>query len=124
MNKFDVFTSHKCQYYCKRLEVTVPDIIFREKEYNLFNEYLKQLYKDRYVPIKVDGTLRGASSLAQETIFINLDSEEHKTYDDVEETLIHELVHYTKPSYKHYTKRFQECCKKLKQGRVKNGRFF
>ena len=124
MNKLETFVTHKCIKYCKMLKVDMPELIFEEKKYKLFEEYLESLYKDRYIPVKIGGDLRGASSLVQKTVFINVDSAHNQTLDAIEDTLIHELIHYTKPSYKHYTKRFKMCCTKLKQGRVKNGRFF
>jgi hypothetical protein len=43
--------------------------------------------------------------------------------EDLDHTIRHELLHYAKPSYNHYSAEFEDRMKKLKLGKIKNGRF-
>jgi hypothetical protein len=41
----------------------------------------------------------------------------------LDDTIRHEMIHLAKPSYNHRSKEFADRMKRLKQGKLKNGRF-
>lgn len=124
----------KVDYYCNLLEITPPRVMLTRKEYEKWKLQKRQQIINDFklqnpdLPISIVAHTRvGRSNYLgvchREEGFIVLNVKAESTLKAIDNTIRHELIHYAKPSYNHQSQTFQDRMKKLKRGKIKNGRF-
>ena len=108
----------KVQHYCNLLQVSAPRVFFIMAEYNRWKVEKRKSSNGSRVGRT---SCLGVCHRSEGVIVILV--KRAKNLIELDNTIRHELVHYTKPSYNHYSKEFIDRMKRLKNGKIKNGRF-
>lgn len=118
-------TTHKKQWleeklilYCQLLEIEIPALILTKKEYENWKQEKRTNSNQRVGRVNYLGVCHKKDNL------IVLNVKHHQNLLALDDTLRHELIHLAKPSYNHRSKTFVDKMRKLKQGKIKNGRFY
>jgi len=111
--------NQKINYYCNLLKVKIPRIILTHSEYEKFKKELREKYN--HIRVGRSNYL-GVCHRAEKVIIIRV--KHLPNCKELDYTIRHELLHYAKPSYNHYSKEFYDRLKRLKQGKLnQEGRF-
>lgn len=111
----------KVKCYCDLLQVVTPTILFTMAEYNRKKEEMRKQKKKKYVG-RDNPYLYGVCH--RDEYFIVILVKRHTSLNNMDNTIRHELLHLTKPSYNHKGKDFFDRMDRLKKGWIKNGRFY
>ena len=109
---------NKVKYYCEVLGIVEPKVFLTMSEYNTWKAQkrlesgFRRVGRSNCLGVchKVDG-------------FIVILPKRSRNLKCLDNTIRHELIHYSKPSYNHYGANFLDRMKRLKKGQIKNGRF-
>lgn len=112
------WVSKKINHYCSLLKIETPNVFLTMAEYDQWKKE-KRLKTGK---IRV-GRSNCLGVCHKRDNFIVILVKRAKNLDSLDETIRHELIHFSKPSYNHYSKEFKDRMKKLKLGKIKNGRF-
>lgn len=102
--------------YCQQLGVSVIPKIYwdlQDLQQNLSSETL-EFYLQLFLLHDFED-IDGATSRFSHVIFINFAN--HRSFDDLIDTLLHELVHYRFP-LKNHSQRFDKKIRDLKEGKI------
>lgn len=115
----------KVNNYCQTLSVKPPTfLILTRKTYQEWKEWRKETnphYKGRNFS-RFLGVCHGNCKYERFGM-IALNVKLSPNLKRLDETIRHELIHWSKPSYNHRSQEFFDRMNKLKQGKIKNGRF-
>lgn len=124
----------KTNHYCHLLQVEPPLILLRRKEYEEWKAKRKEEKRQGYLKMGITtipnkyirigrnaSRYQGVCHTDDKMIYLNV--KKSSNLNDLDHTLRHELIHYAKPSYQHYTKPFVDRMERLKKGKISNGRF-
>lgn len=112
------WVAEKIKHYCSLFEVAEPRVFLTMAEYNREKERLRK--KHGYTRV---GRTECIGVCHRVDKFIVILVKRNKNLAQLDETIRHELIHYAKPSYNHYSAEFKDRMKRLKEGRIRNGRF-
>jgi hypothetical protein len=111
--------------YCKLLEVEVPTfLILTRKHYEEYKDWRKEInnnYRGRNFS-RFWGICHG-NCKNERFKMIALNVKQHPNLKSLDQTIRHELIHWSKPSYNHRSVEFYDRMNKLQKGDIKNGRF-
>lgn len=111
--------SNRVSRYCSLLQVEPPRLILTFAEYDRWKKEKRS--QSNYVRVGRGSSYLGVCHRNDSMIFLNV--KRALNLRGLDDTIRHELIHYTKPSYNHYSVSFRVAMERLKQGKVKNGRF-
>ena len=97
----------------------MPLILFSSTEFKAWKQRQLDYAKKMYDDTENEGYLGLCHTEEPSMLYFNIAA--HETEADLENSVIHEILHLCKPSYTH-TKQFKNKIKKLQKGFVKNGR--
>jgi hypothetical protein len=103
--------------YSATLGIEPPKVFLTMAEYDKWKAE-KRTFRGEHV-----GRTNCYGVCHKEEGFIVILPKESPSLERLDQTIRHELVHYTK-TYNHCSEDFERCMVALKKGRVKNGRFF
>ena len=106
----------KVEGYSEVLGIESPKVFLTMSEYNFWKENKRKEKGERVGRTNCLGVCHKSEG------FIVVLPKRSPSLKILDNTIRHELIHYTK-SYGHYSKEFKDRMKRLKQGKVKNGRF-
>ena len=112
-----VWVMNRVNHYCKILRIDSPNVFLTMAEYNVWKKERRK-FKGQHV-----GRTQCLGVCHKKDGFIVILPKVSPSLNHLDETIRHELIHYTK-SYNHCSKDFERCMIALKKGKVKNGRFF
>lgn len=107
----------RVNYYCKLLEINPPNIFFTMAEYNRWKD------TKRTIPREHIGRTQCLGVCHRDEGFVVLLVKKSPNLPRLDQTIRHELIHYSKPSYNHRSIEFHDRMKRLELGHIKNGRF-
>lgn len=99
-----------------------PKVIMTMAEYNRKKEELRERYTRHIRVGRSNPWLLGVCH--RKDGFIVILVKRHKNTAHIDHTIRHEMLHFCKPSYNHCSAIFQDRMERLKQGKLKNGRFY
>jgi hypothetical protein len=108
---------NKVELYSKFLEIEPPKVFLTMTEYNKWKQEKRTQRGERVGRTNCYGVCHKKEG------FIVILPKVSPSLKHLDDTIRHELIHYTK-SYNHCSKQFETAMKRLKAGRVKNGRFY
>ena len=108
---------NKVKKYSEVLGIDPPKVFITMADYNRWKKE-KRTHKGEKV-----GRTNCYGVCHKKEGFIVILPKESPSLKKLDNTIRHELIHYTK-TYNHYSKDFERCLKALKKGRAKNGRFY
>ena len=109
---------NKVDYYCKLLEINPPKIFLTMADYNRWKTEERARTGAKRV-----GRTQCLGVCHRDSGFIVILVKRSPNLERLDQTIRHELIHYAKPSYNHHSKDFADRMKRLKLGKIKNGRF-
>lgn len=109
---------NRVEHYCQLLEVPAPRVIMTMADYNRW-----KAEERKRVPYKRVGRVSCLGVCHRDAGFIVILVKRSPNLERLDQTIRHELIHYTKPSYNHRSLVFQKRMDQLKKGQIKNGRF-
>lgn len=115
------WVEQRVAHYSDLLQVKPPKVFCTMAEYNRWKAEIR-----RYKGQRVGRSARclGVCHRQNGFIVVLVKNRWHKNTAMLDHTIRHEMIHYTKPSYNHQSAVFHKRMKQLKQGKVKNGRFY
>jgi len=120
---------NRVNYYCKLLEVEEPPLILTRKDYEemkakrrAINQHYRGRNFSRFLGVcHGNVTYQGVN---KDYVLVALNVKKHYNLKQLDETIRHELIHYSKPSYNHRSFIFYDRMYRLLKGRVnEQGRF-
>ncbi len=112
------WVASKVIHYSKLLQISPPYVFLTMQEYDNWKE------TQRKKPGEQVGRTNCYGVCHREQQFIVVLIKRRSSLESFDDTLRHELIHYAKPSYNHYSKEFRNRMELLKQGKITNGRFY
>ena len=109
---------NKVVHYCELLKVAPPWVFLTMAEYNQWKKEQREKTGHKRV-----GRSDCLGVCHRKENFIVILPKRMSNLAAVDHTIRHELIHYAKPSYNHHSADFADRMKKLKDGKIKNGRF-
>lgn len=103
--------------YCKLLQINPPKIFFTMAEYNCWKQSKRTVIGQRV------GRSQCLGVCHKDEGFIAILVKRSPNLSRLDQTIRHELIHYSKPSYNHRSQEFYDRMKRLELGHIKNGRF-
>lgn len=108
----------KITHYCSLLQIEKPAVFLTMSEYNHWK--VQERIKTGFSRV---GRTQCLGVCHRENKFIVILVKRALNLAGLDNIIRHELIHYAKPSYNHRSKEFQDRLKRLKQGKLVNGRF-
>lgn len=109
----------KVNHYCSLLKVESPTVFFTMSEYDRWK--IEQRRKTGFVRVGRSNVLGVCHRISK---FIVVLVKRHADLEDLDKTIRHELIHYTKPGYWHGGPEFRDRMERLKRGDISaTGRF-
>lgn len=112
------WVNQKVSHYCILLQVNAPKVFFTMAEYNNWKAEERERTGFRRV-----GRTRCLGVCHRSQGFIVILVKRVANLSALDDTIRHELIHYTKPSYNHCSTVFHQRMEQLKKGQITNGRF-
>ncbi|KKM04471.1 hypothetical protein LCGC14_1763890 [marine sediment metagenome] len=109
---------NRVNHYCKLLEITPPEVFLTMAEYNQWKVQKRE--ESGYSRV---GRSTCLGVCHRQDKFIVILIKRARDLVRLDDTIRHELIHYAKPSYNHYSLAFRDRMNKLLKGKIKNGRF-
>ena len=113
----EAWVFNKVKHYSQLLQISEPTVFLTMAAYNRWKQ-TQRIYGGQ----RVGRTECGGVCHRKEGIIVILVTKV-PNLDMLDELIRHEMIHYAKPSYNHRSNTFRDRMWKLKQGKVKNGRF-
>ena len=119
------WVNDKVRHYCSLLEIEPPKVFLTMAEYNVWKKAERE--KTGFKRVGRSQCLGVCHRKEHDHIgngFIVILVKRLINTKALDSVIRHELIHYAKPSYNHRSQAFADKMKLLKQGKVKNGRFY
>jgi len=112
------WVDNKVKHYCELLQIQAPKVFLTMSEYSAWKKIKRE--ESGYTRV---GRSNCLGVCHRDDGFLVILVKRSPSLARLDQTIRHELIHYTKPSYNHWSETFKDRMEKLKKGKIKNGRF-